>query len=65
MTAIAVNVLVMEPIPKTASSVIGVREAMSANPWPWKNSRRPLRTTPTARPTAGRRLRIPPTLAFS
>jgi hypothetical protein len=51
-TAIAVKVLVMEAIRKTVSSVIGVFEAMSARPCPEKNSRRPLRTTPTARPTA-------------
>jgi len=29
------------------------RDAMSAMPWPWKNARRPLRTTPAAMPTAG------------
>jgi hypothetical protein len=34
-------------------------------PVPGKNSRRPSRTTPTARPTAGQRLRIPLTLALS
>ena len=36
-------------------------EAISARPCPEKNSSDPSRTTPTARPTAGRRLRIPRT----
>ena len=65
ITAMAVKVLVMEPIRKTVSSVTGVFDAMSANPCPWKNSRRPLRTTPTARPTVGQRLRIRPILALN
>jgi hypothetical protein len=43
----------MEAIWKTVSSMTGVRDAMSAMPWPWKNFRRPLRTTPAAMPTAG------------
>ena len=30
----------MDAIRKTVSSVMGVFEAMSATPWPWKNSRR-------------------------
>ena len=64
ITAIAVNVLVMEAIRKTVSSVTGVFDPMSARPCPWKNSRDPLRTTPTARPTAGRRLRISSTVAL-
>ena len=55
----------MEAIRKTVSSVIGVFDAMSATPCPQKNSRDPSRTTPTARPTAGQRLRISPTLAVS
>jgi hypothetical protein len=64
MTAIAVKVLVMEPIRKTVSSVTGVFEAMSATPCPSKNSRDTSRTTPTAKPTAGQRLRISLTFAF-
>lgn len=37
ITAIAVKLLVMDPILKTVSYAIGVREAMSATPCPWKN----------------------------
>jgi hypothetical protein len=62
ITAIAVKVLVMEAIRKTVSSVTGVFDAMSASPCPWKKSRDPSRITPTARPTAGHRFRIPLTL---
>src|SRR5512132_4106591 len=57
MTAIAVTVLVMEPIRNTVSWVMGVSEAMSATPWPWNHSRDPSRTTPTASPAAGQRSR--------
>ena len=55
----------IEAIRKTVSSVTGVFDAMSATPCPWKNSSDPLRTTPSAKPTAGRRLRISPTLALT
>ena len=48
----------MEAIRNTVSSVMGLFEAMSATPCPRKNSSRPLRTTPSANPTAGLRLRI-------
>ena len=57
--------VVMEPTRKIVSSVIGVFEAMSASPCPEKNSRDPSRTTPTARPTAGRRFAISRTLVCS
>jgi hypothetical protein len=50
---------VTEPIRKTVSSVTGVPDPMSASPCPWKESREPSRTIPTARPTAGWRLRMP------
>ena len=43
----------LEAIRKTVSSVIGVRVAMSAIPRAANPSRRPCRTTPTAKPTAG------------
>ncbi|MGO8981457.1 MAG: hypothetical protein ACLQER_19620 [Streptosporangiaceae bacterium] len=52
------NVLVMDPIRNTVSSVTGVRETMSASPCLWKWRRCPSRTTLTARPTAGWRLEI-------
>jgi hypothetical protein len=59
-----VKVSVSESTRNTVSSVTDVFEAMSATPCPKKNSRDPSRTTPTARSTAGRRLRISPTLDF-
>ena len=61
ITATAVKVLVMEPIRKTVSSVTGVADSMFATPWPEKNGNAPSRTTPTARPTAGQRFKIPST----
>jgi hypothetical protein len=61
MTAMAVKVLVIEAILKTVRSVIGVREAISANPWVWNSFMPAERTIPVARPTTGRR---PTTLAI-
>ena len=54
----------MEPMRKTVSSLTGVFVAISARPCAEKNSREPSRTTHNARPTAGHRLRMSPTLAF-
>ena len=48
-----------KPAPVRCSPCVASPAAMSAAPWPEKNSRAPFRTTPTARPTAARRLRSP------
>src|SRR5207248_1626867 len=57
-TAIAVNVLVTDPIRNTVSWVTGVFDAMSASPCAAKEARDPSRTTPAARPTHGHRQAI-------
>ena len=64
ITAIAVNVLVMEAMRNTVSSVTGLLDSISAKPCPWKYSTVPSRTTPTARPTVGQRLAISETLVL-
>src|SRR5687767_12552572 len=51
--------------PEDRVPVIGGREAMSANPRPEKSTRHPSRITPTASPTAGRRLSTPSTRDWS
>src|SRR5512133_2300836 len=65
MTAIAVMVLVIESIRKTVSSSTGVPDSTSATPCPWNHARDPSRTTPTARPATGQRLRTSATLLFN
>src|SRR5215212_10363763 len=60
MTAIAVKVLVIDPIRKTVSSAIGVFAAVSASPYPWHHASESSRTIPTARPADGQ---LPRTLA--
>jgi hypothetical protein len=49
---------------KEVSSARGLFDARSARPCPWKDSNDPLRTTSSAKPGAGWRLRISSTLAL-
>ena len=48
----------------TGKTVSGLFDARSARPCVWKDSSDPLRTTPSAKPRSGWRLRISSTLVF-